>query len=97
MTTPSFPVDADELPARRPKWILLLPGPFVTAPATGIRLGCRERGQGRCLGRPTLPPDKEADVRRLLSGGTGVVKTAKLVGVGVSAVQRFKADMTGVA
>jgi hypothetical protein len=29
-------------------------------------------------------------VRRLLSGGTGIVKTARLAGVGVSAVQRIK-------
>jgi len=35
-------------------------------------------------------------VRELLSGGTGVVKTAKLAGVGVSAVQRINAAMTGV-
>jgi len=36
-------------------------------------------------------------VRELLSGGTGVVKTAKLTGVGVSAVQRIKAAMAGPA
>jgi len=57
----------------------------------------RARAEGKRLGRPTLPPDKEADIRRLLSGGTGVVKAAKLAGVGVSAVQRIKAAMMGVA
>jgi len=36
-------------------------------------------------------------VRELLSGGAGIVKAAKLVGVEVSAVQRIKAAMTGVA
>jgi hypothetical protein len=32
----------------------------------------------------------------LLSSGTGVVKTAKLAGVGVSAVQRIKAEMSAI-
>ena len=60
--------------------------------------GLRERGVnalyevGR-LGRPSLGPDKEKAVRRLLSKGIGIVKTAKTVGVGVSAVQRIKAEM----
>jgi DNA invertase Pin-like site-specific DNA recombinase len=54
----------------------------------------RARGQGKRLGRPTLPADKEVDVRRWLSSGTGIVKTARLVGVGVSAVQRIKAAMS---
>lgn len=51
----------------------------------------RARGQGKRLGRPALPADKEAVVRRLLAEGTGIVKTARLAGVGVSAVQRIKA------
>jgi DNA invertase Pin-like site-specific DNA recombinase len=51
----------------------------------------RARSQGRRLGRPSLGPDKERAVRRLLSKGTGIVKTAKTVGVGVSAVQRIRA------
>ncbi len=53
----------------------------------------RARSQGKRLGRPSLSGDKEGVVRRLLSGGTGIVKTAKMVGVGVSAVQRIKAAM----
>ncbi len=44
-------------------------------------------------GRPTIPADKEAIVRDLLASGTGIVKTARLAGVGVSAVQRIKAAM----
>jgi hypothetical protein len=36
-------------------------------------------------------PAKEAALRRLLAAGTGIVKTAKLAGVGVSAVQRITA------
>jgi DNA invertase Pin-like site-specific DNA recombinase len=50
----------------------------------------RARSQGKRLGRPSLSAEKEAAVRRLLSGGTGIVKTAKLAGVGVSAVQRIR-------
>ena len=51
----------------------------------------RARSQGKRLGRPSLSPDKERAVLRLLSKGTGIVKTAKTVGVGVSAVQRIRA------
>jgi DNA invertase Pin-like site-specific DNA recombinase len=50
----------------------------------------RARSQGKRLGRPSLPADKEGVVRRLLSSGTGIVRTAKMAGVGVSAVQRIK-------
>src|SRR4051812_25633807 len=53
----------------------------------------RARAQGKRLGRPTLPNDKEAAVRSLLGAGTGIVKTARLAGVGVSAVQRIKAEI----
>jgi DNA invertase Pin-like site-specific DNA recombinase len=51
----------------------------------------RARANGKRLGRPSLPADKEGTVRQLLASGTGIVKTAKLAGVGVSAVQRIKA------
>jgi DNA invertase Pin-like site-specific DNA recombinase len=51
----------------------------------------RARAQGKRLGRPLLATDKERAVRRLLAKGTGIVKTARMVGVGVSAVQRIKA------
>jgi DNA invertase Pin-like site-specific DNA recombinase len=54
----------------------------------------RARAQGKRLGRPTLPADKEATVRELLASGTGIGKTARLVGVGISAVQRIKAAMS---
>src|ERR1700720_3685566 len=53
----------------------------------------RARSQGKRLGRPSLAADKERAVRRLLSKGTGIVKTAKTVGVGVSAVQRIRATI----
>ncbi len=54
----------------------------------------RARSQGKRLGRPSVAPDKDRAIRRLLSKGTGIVKTAKTVGVGVSAVQRIKAQAT---
>jgi DNA invertase Pin-like site-specific DNA recombinase len=50
----------------------------------------RARQEGKRLGRPSLPSDKERAVLRLLSKGTGILKTAKTVGVGVSAVQRIQ-------
>lgn len=50
----------------------------------------RARSQGKRLGRPSLSAEKEDAVRRLLSSGAGIVKAAKLAGVGVSAVQRIK-------
>jgi DNA invertase Pin-like site-specific DNA recombinase len=53
----------------------------------------RARSQGKRLGRPLLSGDKERAVRRLLSNGTGILKSAKTAGVGVSAVQRIKAGM----
>ena len=51
----------------------------------------RARSQGKRLGRPSLAPDKERAVLRLLAKGIGIVKTAKTAGVGVSAVQRIRA------
>jgi len=51
----------------------------------------RARAQGKRLGRPPLPVDRERAVRRLLSKGTGIVKTARTAGVGVRVVQRIKA------
>ncbi len=55
----------------------------------------RARAQGKRLGRPSLAAEKERAVRRLLSKGTGIVKTARTAGVGVSAVQRIKAAIAG--
>jgi DNA invertase Pin-like site-specific DNA recombinase len=51
----------------------------------------RARSEGKRLGRPLVTPDKEATIKRHLASGTGIVKTARLAGVGVSAVQRIKA------
>ena len=47
----------------------------------------RARAQGKRLGRPTLPANTEQRVRKRLADGMGILKVAKAVGVGVSAVQ----------
>lgn len=49
----------------------------------------RARAQGKRLGRPTLGSETEARVRALRATGMGVVKVAKTLGIGVSAVQRI--------
>ncbi len=49
----------------------------------------RAKAQGKKLGRPTLSDDVEAKVRALRAEGMGVVKVAKSLGIGVSAVQRI--------
>ena len=56
----------------------------------------RARSEGKRLGRPRLPADKEQQVRDLLSSGVGMLKTARLAGVGVSVVQRIKAGHRGI-
>jgi DNA invertase Pin-like site-specific DNA recombinase len=49
----------------------------------------RARSQGKHLGRPRVDADVEAAVRATLASGTGIIKTAKLHGVGVGTVQRI--------
>jgi hypothetical protein len=69
-----------------------LPSPLFGSPRVErCKAGLsRARAQGKRLGRPSLPPPASA-VRRLLASGTGIVKTAKIAGVGVSVAQRIKA------
>jgi DNA invertase Pin-like site-specific DNA recombinase len=50
------------------------------------------RAQGKTLGRPKLDAATEARIRALRAAGNGINKTAKLAGVGVSAVQRIVAS-----
>jgi len=50
----------------------------------------RARAQGKRFGRPKTPSRKEEAVRAALAAGHGILKTAKLAGVGVSVVQRIK-------
>jgi DNA invertase Pin-like site-specific DNA recombinase len=49
----------------------------------------RARSQGKHLGRPRVDADVEAAVRATLAGGTGIIRTARLHGIGVGTVQRI--------
>jgi DNA invertase Pin-like site-specific DNA recombinase len=57
----------------------------------------RAREQGKVLGRPagstSVDPKKVTAARRLLEEGMGIVKAAKLAGLGVGTVHRIKAQM----
>jgi DNA invertase Pin-like site-specific DNA recombinase len=55
----------------------------------------RARAQGKRLGRPATDARKvEAISEGLRAGGVGIIKLAKLHGVGVGTVQRIKAALT---
>lgn len=51
----------------------------------------RARSQGKTFGRPKTSEAKAAEVIRLREKGSGILKTARLAGVGVSTVQRILA------
>jgi DNA invertase Pin-like site-specific DNA recombinase len=57
----------------------------------------RARAEGVRFGRPTILAAKAAPIVAGLKVGTGVVKLAKLHGVGVSVVQRLEAEMAAHA
>jgi DNA invertase Pin-like site-specific DNA recombinase len=48
----------------------------------------RARAEGKHIGRPATGADKEAAIRTTLAAGNGILKTARLCGVGTSVVQR---------
>ena len=48
---------------------------------------------GKPIGRPAVGRHRIDAIRAKLDKGTGILKTARLVGVGVSVVQRVKAMM----
>ncbi|MDQ0510631.1 recombinase family protein [Ancylobacter amanitiformis] len=48
----------------------------------------RAKADGTKLGRPTIGADVEARIRALRAEGMGILKVAKTLGIGVSAVQR---------
>jgi DNA invertase Pin-like site-specific DNA recombinase len=50
---------------------------------------------GRPIGRPLVGGKVEDEIRATLAAGNGVIKTARLVGCGVSTVQRVKAALAG--
>ena len=53
----------------------------------------RARARGVKLGRPKVSAKVEAAIRESLGAGTGILKTAKTVGVGSGTVQRVKAEL----
>ena len=55
----------------------------------------RQKGtrSGRAFGRPKLSAEREAAVRASLAAGTGIRKTARLVGTGNATVARIVAEM----
>jgi len=57
--------------------------------AERVRAGLdRARAGGKQLGRPRVPVDLEQEIRQRRASGTGILKIAREVGVGVSVVQR---------
>jgi DNA invertase Pin-like site-specific DNA recombinase len=57
----------------------------------------RARAQGKKLGRPKVAPAVERRVRASLGKGTGILKTARSLGLGTRTVQRIKDEMLGGA
>ena len=55
----------------------------------------RKRGtrSGKAIGRPKIRDWRLNEIRAELSKGTGIIKTARLVGCGVSVVQRVRQEM----
>ena len=53
----------------------------------------RAKANGVTLGRPQTLATTEAAIRVTLTAGTGILKTARLHGVGTSVVQRLKSEM----
>jgi DNA invertase Pin-like site-specific DNA recombinase len=55
-----------------------------------VRAGlARARSEGKVLGRPRIAADIETAIRTTLAGGTGMIKAAKMHGVGVGTVARI--------
>lgn len=53
----------------------------------------RAKAKGQRFGRPKVEAEIEEEVRDLLRSGVGILKAAKLAGVGSGTVQRIKAGM----
>ena len=59
-----------------------------------VKLGLKRAvAQGRRLGRPPINDELERKARRELRKGTGILKVAKLVGLGTGTVHRIKQEM----
>ncbi len=62
--------------------------------ADRVRAGLqRARAQGRKLGRPPVSTEIVTRIRDQLQSGTGIHKTARLVGCGIGTVQRVRAEL----
>jgi DNA invertase Pin-like site-specific DNA recombinase len=59
----------------------------VNAGIARIKAGAATKS-GKPIGRPTISADLERAIREHLAAGTGMLKTAKLVGVGSGTVQK---------
>jgi DNA invertase Pin-like site-specific DNA recombinase len=57
----------------------------------------RARAQGKRLGRRPVSGDVVERIREQLARGSGIIKTAKLIGCGVGTVHRIKKEMATVA
>lgn len=53
----------------------------------------RAKSQGKRLGKPAVPDAKVEAIKAELGRGTGILKTARLCGVGTYTVQRIKKEM----
>jgi DNA invertase Pin-like site-specific DNA recombinase len=57
----------------------------------------RARSQGKRLGRRPVSEAVVERIREQLAHGSGIIKTAKLIGCGVGTVHRIKREMATVA
>ena len=53
----------------------------------------RARAEGKAIGRPKVADTVEDRIRAELAKGTGILKTARILGVGTGTVQRVKGRM----
>src|SRR5262249_13447379 len=62
-------------------------------PQSQVRSRLHRKGEGKTLGRPKIAADVETAIKATLAGGTGMIKAAKMHGVGVGTVQRVARGM----
>ena len=55
-----------------------------------VRARAKGTKSGKAIGRPEIRDERAERVRASLAAGNGIIKTAKLCGVGVGTVQRIK-------
>lgn len=66
----------------------------ITACA-GIAVRTSARTGNRFFASPAVEAEKLAQARELLGQGMGIIKAAKLAGLGTSTVQKLKKEMMG--